>query len=214
MQGGRHPMVLRPAHGSTRSGHWAYWDWELYSFKAIQAGPRSWVGVVTWPPVGGIPWTWDQHIAASDQATEHIGTRNYAVSRPSWWCIRFFKLAGHITHSLTKTHVIMSCLQQWPSFDYLSLPSWSLESIGIGLVKFLSLFSNWSGPLVQLLSKNWNNSFQWSNNSLPEMQQVTWACAWSKWQRKYMVFIFILGVVKEYLVTLPLPFPHPQKALN
>ena len=35
-----------------------------------------------------------------------------------------------------------------------------------------------------------------------------------KMTRKYIVFLYILGVVKDYLVKLPLHFPYPPKVLN
>ena len=55
-------MAMRPAH-RCRSAHWAYWDRDLCSFKAIQAQILGRGGHVTplgqaptQARVGGIPW--------------------------------------------------------------------------------------------------------------------------------------------------------------
>ena len=119
-------------------------------------------------------------------------------------------MAGHVTHQLTKIHVIMSCLQQWPWFEYFSVPIWSLESIGIGLLLFLSLFFK----LV------WSRYFPKTGIILSRDQKFTFSSAavtMSMCQIKMTHEVynsFFLGVVKVYLVTLPLTFPYLPKAHN
>ena len=149
--------------------------------------PRSLVWVVTWPPMwqapvqgraGGIPWPWDQHMAAADQATEPIGTENNAVSRPSCWCFRCWS-RDPPTHQLENpcNYVCFAALTLiWLLFSttLTSRKHWNGSS-SIFLI-FLKI------GLVTLLSQNWNNSVQWKKNSLWAVQQVPWACAWSKWQ--------------------------------